>query len=104
MLKICFTRLTWSIEHLFKDDVYGNGLSDGSHSRTRVKDANVYSMLFTECDSDQSGWANVDELILFIKKVLSSSSEVNLSAEEESCDSDESVSNCTYAHTICRLI
>ena len=79
-----------------KANVYRHSLDDGSDSLTRVKDTHVYSLLFTECDSDRSGWANVDHLILFIKKVLSdsSSSEVSLCADETD-DSDGSVSFAT---------
>lgn len=84
----------------FKVDVYGRSLDDSSDSLARVKDTQIYSMLFTECDSDQSGWANVDDLILYIKKVLSSSSEVNLGADETD-ESDGSVSFIISAWLAC---
>ena len=73
-----------------------DGTDEGTDSFARVKDTHVYSLLFTECDSDQSGWANVDSLISFIKKVLSGSSEAHSSADE-TVDSDGSVSVTTNA-------
>ena len=87
---------------IFKVDVYGRSLDDSSDSHARVKDTHVYSLLFTECDSDQSGWANVDDLILYIKKVLSSSSEVNLGADETD-GSDGSVSFIVSACVACNV-
>ncbi len=51
----------------------------------------MFSLLFSRCDKENSGWAVVDDLVEFIRNMLSVNSHT-VKKNEDMYDSDESVS------------
>ena len=56
----------------------------------------IYALLFSECDSNNTGWVTVDALVNYIAKMLTGDTHVR--DDEEVYDSDESVSLYVCIH------
>ena len=57
----------------------------------------IYALLFSECDSNNTGWVTVDALVNYIAQMLTGATHVR--DDEEVYDSDESVSLYVCIHT-----
>lgn len=56
------------------------------------KDEAMFSLLFSHCEKDNTGWAVIDHLVEYIKKMLYSNDSRNSPVKEDVYGSDESVS------------
>lgn len=54
----------------------------------------IYALLFSECDSNNTGWVTVDALVNYIAKMLTGDTHVR--DDEEVYDSDESIHEAQY--------
>ena len=70
-------------------DVSGSSFNDSK--KGGKDDEQIYSLLFAQCDTEHTGWAVVDDLIEFIRKMLSETLP-NAGKNEDVYDSDDSVS------------
>ena len=89
---VCIMEIVLLLKEASVDVSVSLGGSSFNDSKKGDKDdEQSYSLLFAQCDTEHTGWAVVDDLIDFFRKMLSETLP-NAGKNEDVYDSDDSVS------------